>query len=711
MAGDVVDPDKVFKKPRDRRTAQLTLVIFVIVSVALVELVVSHPSWLSVLSESKEQKREREEAEAKARLVAQGQAEQKKKEQAQAGFNHADMLFGVAQYDECCKEFEQAIKIYSAAPYLTHIRYMCSCAYLRRGQAAGASAERFLNTFGWTKADGQLDWSAYAVLYGYTGYRQAGNGSAAKRLIDEGVAKCNTKRWPYPLLACLHGEMDTSALFSLAGNDQWKATDASTFIGIQSLYDGNERNAMAHFAWAVENGRKDALDFALAMSELRRLTKFKNSKSQTEQAQSPMPSEADKATAQAGFNRTEMFWKTAEYDKVCDEFERAFSLYPVPPYSTLCDYIVACACVKRGETAGRFGELSLAAFGWQRPLSAYHVLYGYTGYRQAGNTSAAQQLLDKAALKCNPAAWPYPIIAYLRGEIDASAVFDRAGNNQLWNTEARTFVGVKQLYDGNGTEGSENLAWVKQRGNKNDLAYVLASSEMDHISLREESPIPVQQPLVQQPLVQQPPVQQPPVQQPPSVPISTNVPPVETQRQINNDAVQVILEHAAQGKVLQISEILTLASAGLSDDLIMDKIRESRAVYKLNADEVIELKQAGLSEKAIDCILQTLPRLALSISALDGRKKTVTVSGTYSGPRSTTFIWDWGDGTRGQGGVFNTHTYPGATRVRIPISPVPGMPQIPNPSISINDIRDYTIKVTANYGDGRTEAEIRVHFP
>jgi lipoprotein NlpI len=604
MAGGIVDPSEGFEKSRDRRPTQLILVVFVLITAALVEWVAHHPLEVSRLFQTRAEREARQKAEAEAKLRAQEQAaaerraqeeaqeaaklraqaeaEAKKKADAQAGYNRADMLFTAAQYDKCCDEFEQAIKIYPSAPCLTHIRYICACAYLRRGAAAGASAAHFLNTFGWTKADGQLDWSAYAVLYGYTGYRQAGNASAAKQLIDAGAVKCNTTRWPYPLLACLHGEMDTSALFSLAGNDQWKATDARTFVGIQQLYDGDERKAMADFAWVVENGRKDFLDFALAMSELRRLTKFKNPPSQTEQAQNAMPSEADKAAAQAGFNRTEMFWKASEYDKVCDEFEQAFSLYPVPPYSALCDYIVACTYVRRGEAAGRFAELSLAAFGWQRPLSAYHVLYGYTGYRQAGDKGDAQQLLDDAAMKCNPDVWPYALIASLRGEIGTSTLFSRIGNNAVWITEARTFVGIKQQYDGDGIAAAENFAWVRESGNKSDLAYGLASSEIRYAP-------------------------------PPSVPSMGQGPPpqpiqpitVQPQPQVNNDPIKRILERATRGEQLQVTEVETLATARLSDGFIIDKMRQSHSVYRLTSDEIIELKQAGVSENVIDFMINS----------------------------------------------------------------------------------------------------------
>ena len=69
---------------------------------------------------------------------------------------------------------------------------------------------------------------------------------------------------------------------------------------------------------------------------------------------------------------------------------------------------------------------------------------------------------------------------------------------------------------------------------------------------------------------------------------------------------QVIVPPQVQpGPPLGIEDIKALAKAGLSDDLIVSQIRNSGTVYHLNAADIILLKNAGVSEKVIDCMINT----------------------------------------------------------------------------------------------------------
>ena len=48
-----------------------------------------------------------------------------------------------------------------------------------------------------------------------------------------------------------------------------------------------------------------------------------------------------------------------------------------------------------------------------------------------------------------------------------------------------------------------------------------------------------------------------------------------------------------------------LAKAGISDEVIINQIRNSHTVYRLGATEILDLKDAGLSEKVIDFMINT----------------------------------------------------------------------------------------------------------
>ena len=53
-------------------------------------------------------------------------------------------------------------------------------------------------------------------------------------------------------------------------------------------------------------------------------------------------------------------------------------------------------------------------------------------------------------------------------------------------------------------------------------------------------------------------------------------------------------------------DIISLVQAGVGDDLIIKQIGNSRTIFHLKSAEIIELKQAGVSEAVIDCMIDTL---------------------------------------------------------------------------------------------------------
>jgi hypothetical protein len=60
-----------------------------------------------------------------------------------------------------------------------------------------------------------------------------------------------------------------------------------------------------------------------------------------------------------------------------------------------------------------------------------------------------------------------------------------------------------------------------------------------------------------------------------------------------------------QGQSLGVADVKALATAGLSDDVILSHIRNSGAVYHLTTAEIIDLKKNGVSDKVIDFMINT----------------------------------------------------------------------------------------------------------
>jgi hypothetical protein len=53
------------------------------------------------------------------------------------------------------------------------------------------------------------------------------------------------------------------------------------------------------------------------------------------------------------------------------------------------------------------------------------------------------------------------------------------------------------------------------------------------------------------------------------------------------------------------ADVKALATAGLSDEVILSHIRNSQPVYHLTTAEIIDLKKSGVSEKVIDFMINT----------------------------------------------------------------------------------------------------------
>jgi outer membrane lipoprotein SlyB len=65
------------------------------------------------------------------------------------------------------------------------------------------------------------------------------------------------------------------------------------------------------------------------------------------------------------------------------------------------------------------------------------------------------------------------------------------------------------------------------------------------------------------------------------------------------------MQRVDQGQPLGLADIKALARAGVSDEVIISQIRNARTVYRLTTAEIIELKDAGVSERVIDFMINT----------------------------------------------------------------------------------------------------------
>jgi len=84
-------------------------------------------------------------------------------------------------------------------------------------------------------------------------------------------------------------------------------------------------------------------------------------------------------------------------------------------------------------------------------------------------------------------------------------------------------------------------------------------------------------------------------------------------------------------------DLKKLAAAGISDDVILSYVRANGGVARLSADDVIELKTAGASEKVLAVALGNAPAPAPAQSAPSVPQSYYTAERSYP---SSTYVYD-----------------------------------------------------------------------
>ncbi len=132
-----------------------------------------------------------------------------------------------------------------------------------------------------------------------------------------------------------------------------------------------------------------------------------------------------------------------------------------------------------------------------------------------------------------------------------------------------------------------------------------------------------------------------------------------------------------QGQPLQVADVTAMSKAGIKDELIISQIRNSHSVYHLSASEIIELRDAGVSQKVIEYMINT-PSTSGSASTVTTAPQVQTVYVEQAPPSpqvETIFVapgpgyvwiageWEWRGRWVWVGGHWIYPPYPGAVWV------------------------------------------------
>jgi lipoprotein NlpI len=183
---------------------------------------------------------------------------------AEAYFNRGNAYNDLGQAEKALKDYGEAIRLdqeYVGAYYNRALAYMA----LRRGEAA-ADARMYLKLKGWKEENAR---DQYMVLFAHFSDRWAQRDADAKQILDEAASKCDTTKWPYPIIRYLRRDLTVQDLLAVA-TDVDKKTEARTYVGLDLLLVGDRVEGLTHLEWVKENGNKAFAEYGFAVSELRR---------------------------------------------------------------------------------------------------------------------------------------------------------------------------------------------------------------------------------------------------------------------------------------------------------------------------------------------------------------------------------------------------------------------------------------------------------
>jgi len=177
----------------------------------------------------------------------------------------------------------------------------------------------------------------------------------------------------------------------------------------------------------------------------------------------------------ARYHLSHAYTQIGRYDEAIDSWTKFLELVPGGTealHNRAWNYLYAG---QQGAAAATDARSFLRVAGWRDRSSPFMALVAHLGDRQSG--AEARGILDEAKARLNTAVWPYPIVAYMRGELTADRLMEMAATNDQ-KTEAHTYVGMDLLLKGRVQDARRHFVWVRDYGNKRFIEYALALAEL-----------------------------------------------------------------------------------------------------------------------------------------------------------------------------------------------------------------------------------------
>lgn len=240
--------------------------------------------------------------------------------------------------------------------------------------------------------------------------------------------------------------------------------------GIQFLSEGRQRDAIAAFDKAIRLNPRSAEAYqgrGMAYNET----------GQNERALKDYDAALalNPQYAEAYFNRGNVYSDLGQHERALKDYDEAIRLDP-NHNGAVFNRSLAYMFLRRTETASD-ARTYVKLKGWKDDRAQYMAIFGAFGDRWAQRETEARQLLDEAAANCNIAAWPYPVIRYLRRDLSIDDLLAAATDPDK-KTEARAYLGLDLILAGKQDEALTHLHWVKDNGKKSFSEYAFAVYEL-----------------------------------------------------------------------------------------------------------------------------------------------------------------------------------------------------------------------------------------
>ncbi|MDD2709643.1 MAG: tetratricopeptide repeat protein [Verrucomicrobiae bacterium] len=263
----------------------------------------------------------------------------------------------------------------------------------------------------------------------------------------------------------------------------WLSLGVAMFFhpAVSAAQETQKEEGVGVFEKAAQANPKDAgawRDFGIALAKAGRM----------DEALPALRKAVDLQPSDAGlwFKLGTVQERMGRFQEAVESYEKAVAADPGHADACFNLAILKLQFGKGGEAA-KNGRAYLNLKGWQDAGALYMVLVCHFGFRQAGEDEAAGEIIGEAVQKGDAAAWPFPVVRCLKGDLDGQELIKTAEGRDK-QTEARTYLGLAAMMDGQKKAAGDYFRWVQKEGDRALFEYRFATARLKELDNEVSSP-------------------------------------------------------------------------------------------------------------------------------------------------------------------------------------------------------------------------------